>query len=305
MDLGDNPVGVPPTPQEQSQIRKSIGVDQSPILTVDSALTDIAQLTEVDGFDSNFKAIIDANGVGEITNIGALGANDYVIPWTPFPSKITISSGFEYNGSPTGVHIPNSVISIEITAFSDCSGLTGDLTIPDSVTVIGESAFYSCTGLDGTLTLGNSVTSIGQNAFYSCSQFTGDLVIPDSVETISSFAFNYAFDLSNTGTLTLPNNIAFTEISSNAFYYAGLRGDLNIPDTVLVLREQSFTNSKFDGLVTIPDSVTDIESLVFAGMTVSRIEIHANPAPTINSAAFYYTTTTDGNLIHVPVGATV
>ena len=66
--------------------------------------------------------------------------------------------------------IPNSVISVGISAFSGCSGLT-ELTIPNSVTSIGYGAFSGCHGLT-ELTIPNSVTTIGGGAFFYCSNLT-------------------------------------------------------------------------------------------------------------------------------------
>ena len=50
------------------------------------------------------------------------------------------------------------------------AGLT-EYTIPDSVTSIGVWAFYDCTSLT-SVTIGNSVTSIGELAFYDCTSLT-------------------------------------------------------------------------------------------------------------------------------------
>ena len=62
--------------------------------------------------------------------------------------------------------IPNSVITIENSAFQDCSGLT-TINIPNSVTKIGNSAFESCNELT-TINIPNSVTTIGNSAFQFC-----------------------------------------------------------------------------------------------------------------------------------------
>ena len=86
--------------------------------------------------------------------------------------------------------IPNSVISIGYSAFSDCSGLTS-IEIPNTVTSIGSRAFYCCTGLT-SIEIPNSVTSIGSYAFYYCTSFTGSLTIPNSITAIGDYAFgNY------------------------------------------------------------------------------------------------------------------
>ena len=83
--------------------------------------------------------------------------------------------------------IPNSVTSIEISAFQECSGLTS-VTIPNSVTSIGEVAFYECSGLT-SVTIGNSVTSIGRSAFAGCSGLTS-ITIPNSVTSIGFSVFH-------------------------------------------------------------------------------------------------------------------
>lgn len=62
--------------------------------------------------------------------------------------------------------IPDSVTSIEDTAFSGCNGLTS-ITIPKSVTNIGEYAFSGCRGLT-SITIPDSVIWIGYLAFYNC-----------------------------------------------------------------------------------------------------------------------------------------
>ncbi len=63
-------------------------------------------------------------------------------------------------GKPT---FSNSLTSIKSGAFSDCSGLTGELTLPDSLTSIGDGAFAGCT-----------------NAI---------IYVPETVETIKDGAF--------------------------------------------------------------------------------------------------------------------
>ena len=83
--------------------------------------------------------------------------------------------------------IPNSVTSIESSAFSGCFGLTS-IIIPNSVTSIGSSAFSDCSGLT-SIVIGNGVTSIGEEAFRGCTGLTS-IVIPNNVTSIGNFAFN-------------------------------------------------------------------------------------------------------------------
>ena len=91
--------------------------------------------------------------------------------------------------------IPNSVTSIEISAFQECSGLTS-VTIGNSVTSIGRSAFAGCSGLT-SITIPNSVTSIGFSVFHGVdlqivvSQIENPFTIDGkSTENIPTFSDN-------------------------------------------------------------------------------------------------------------------
>ena len=101
----------------------------------------------------------------------------------------------------TSITIPNSVTSIEESAFSGCSGLTS-ITIPNNITSIGGYAFNGCKSLTG-IEIPNSVTSIGSSAFSGCSVLTS-IVIPDGVKSIGNRAFR---DCSGLETLYISNTI--------------------------------------------------------------------------------------------------
>ncbi|WP_461257889.1 leucine-rich repeat domain-containing protein [Treponema sp. R80B11-R83G3] len=131
--------------------------------------------------------------------------------------------------------IPDSVVSIDNTAFYHCSGLTS-VTIPDSVVSIGRYAFSYCSGLT-SVTIGNGVTSIGYEAFYGCGLTS--VTIPDSVTSIGDKAFCGCSGLTS---VTIGNGV--TSIGLQAF-----------------LDCSGLTN------VTIPDSVTSIGNYAFSGCT--------------------------------------
>ena len=70
----------------------------------------------------------------------------------------------------TGYTIPDSVTSLGVYCFYDCTSLT-NITIPDSVTSLGSSCFYCCTSLT-SITIPASVTSLGSSCFTFCTSLT-------------------------------------------------------------------------------------------------------------------------------------
>ena len=143
--------------------------------------------------------------------------------------------------------------------------LTGNLVIPNSIKTIEKSAFYGCTGLSGNLTIPNSVTTIGKSAFVNCSGFTGNLTIPNSVTTIEELAFRGCTGFK--GDLTIPNSV--TTIGESVFLgCTGLSGILTIPNSVTTIGEKAFSNCiGFTGNLTIPNSVTTIGNFAFSYCT--------------------------------------
>ena len=78
-------------------------------------------------------------------------------------------------------------ISIPDYAFYGCKKLTG-LQIPNTVESIGVSAFHDCTGMTAVGMYDGKLKSIGDNAFRYCAALK-NITIPDSVETIFYDAF--------------------------------------------------------------------------------------------------------------------
>lgn len=66
----------------------------------------------------------------------------------------------------TSVTIPDSVVSIQDEAFSDCTKLT-TVQLPSKITAIPDSCFDNASSLTG-ISIPSGVTSIGANAFRNC-----------------------------------------------------------------------------------------------------------------------------------------
>ncbi len=187
------------------------------------------------------------------------------------PNSVTSigDSAFSYCDTLTSITIPNSVTSIGYHAFRGCTGLTV-ISIPNSVTLIDDAAFEGCTGLTG-ISIPNSVTSIGSSVFEGCTGLTG-ISIPNSVTSIGDSVFegcsclkeiNVNKDNKNYKSVDgVLFNKSMTEIIS---YPEGKEGGYVIPDGVKKIDSYTFRNCIGLTSVTIPDSVTEIESERFKG----------------------------------------
>ncbi|MDD4671396.1 MAG: leucine-rich repeat protein [Bacteroidales bacterium] len=185
-----------------------------------------------------------------------------------YPSSVTsigISAFEDCSGLTGELTIPNSVTSIGGAAFRGCSGFTGQLTLPTSIVTLNYAVFRGCSGLTGDLTIPSTVTSIGEQSFYGCSGFTGNLTIPSSVTSIGDIAFGYCTGF--TGNLTIPSSVE--SIGQGAFTNCtGLTGGLTIPPLITTIYDYTFYNCySLTGDLIIPSSVTSIGSNAFRGCT--------------------------------------
>ena len=205
---------------------------------------------------------------------------------------IIYQDGIEYSGD---IVIPEKVIyngekytvtSIGNNAFHNCRNLTS-ITIPNSVTSIGELAFWNCSNLTN-ITIPNSVISIGLRTFIGCINLT-NITIPTSVTTISFDAFCYCESLNNVHItdITAWCRISFNSSSSNPLLYADHLyveneeiKELTIPDSVTKIESYAFYGYKGITSITIPNSVTSIGDYAFSGCyNLSNVYCLSEKAP--------------------------
>ena len=238
-----------------------------------------------------------------------------------------------YKGPDSGeVVIPKTIGGYEVKwiggewedkAFQGCTGITS-IVIPDSVISIDRSAFFGCTSLaeitvspdnknyssvDGVLfnkdgseliiypkgngrsayTVPDGVTSISGSAFSGCTSLK-EIVIPDSVTTIGSSAFEGCTSLSK---VKLSNNLRI--IQERTFYDCTSLAEIVIPDSVTEISgriDTEYYGGAFIGCtslaeIVIPDSVTKIGVSAFLGCTsLSKVKLPKN-LTSINSDVFY------------------
>ncbi len=131
-------------------------------------------------------------------------------------TKIIFALAFSYCDIKT-ITIPNSVVSIDSSAFWGCSYLT-NITIPKSVTNIASSAFKDCSSLESiTVENGNKVYHSKDNCLIETATNTlvtgcKNSIIPNYVTRIGDYAFEGCRSLEN---LIIPNSV--TSIGHRTF----------------------------------------------------------------------------------------
>lgn len=98
-------------------------------------------------------------------------------------TRVIAGKAFYYCTDLTSITIPNSVVSIDELAFTNCSSIVGELIIPNSVSFIGWDAFGSCSNLT-SLTIGSSVAVMRNDAFEFCTSLTSINALPETPPSI-------------------------------------------------------------------------------------------------------------------------
>ena len=157
--------------------------------------------------------------------------------------------------------INNGVRSIGLNAFMDCSALTS-VTIPNSVIFIREAAFENCQVLP-SVTIPNSVKVIEGEAFAYCPKLSS-FTIPSSVTFIDGNPFIGDYKLT---TLTVDaGNTAYKCVDDMLLTIDGgtiiccLYGKTSITIPSSVTEIDSYAFADYSGLtnIIIPSNVTDI-----------------------------------------------
>ena len=168
-----------------------------------------------------------------------------------------------------------SVVEIAEEAFYQCTGLTG-VTIPNSVTSIEGSAFAS-TGLT-TVTIPGGVTTIGTFVFDQCNELKRIEVAAESTTFTSVDGVLFSADKSTlvycpngrSGTYAVPDGV--TTIGATAFAHCALLEGVSLPAGVTRIEASAFQDCNRLKAFTLPQGVEEIGDYAF-GMCQKLTEI--------------------------------
>ncbi|MBQ4348677.1 MAG: leucine-rich repeat protein [Clostridia bacterium] len=145
----------------------------------------------------------------------------------------------------TNLVVEDGVTSIGEAAFDRCHFRTA--TLADSVTSIGKYAFYKCSNLE-TINFGSGLTNIDVTAFIDCLNIT-KITVSENNKFYSNDEYGVLFDKNKTMLIKYP--------------VGNTRTSYNIPNSVESIYPQAFEYGDKLVSVTIPDSVTEINTFVF------------------------------------------
>ncbi len=192
-------------------------------------------------------------------------------------------------GSPWGARSVNGYVEGYLvyadaskTSLLACtSAAQGEIIIPNSVTSIGLYAFYNCTGLTA-VTIPNSVTSIGEYAFEGCTSIT-NITWDASVELLNTVK-PFAGNKTQIRSITFGNHV--TTIPQEC-----CKGMSALQNVTFGNNVTSIGNNAFDGCssltsISIPNTITSVGTNVFNNCS-SLKTLYWDAAPEIwNSSSF-------------------
>lgn len=147
---------------------------------------------------------------------------------------------YSNNNKITSIIIPDSIQTIELSAFAGCKSLPS-VVIPNSVKRIEDSAFFNCVILSD-ITLSDSLEFVGPSIFSTTAWFNSQ---PDGIVYIDNYLYKYKGTLPDGEEVIIKDGVK--AIFADAFVYSKLT-KIKIPNSVNWIGERAFYNSNIKSL---------------------------------------------------------
>ena len=179
----------------------------------------------------------------------------------------------------TTVTLPNSITSMEYSAFRECKNLQS-INVPTKLTTVPYDFVYSCPNLT-SVQMHDGIRVVGHYAFTNCPLLNG-VVLNDQITDIEYEAFNGCSSLE---LAKLPD--ALTHIGRSAFLNTtAMRGTFTVPATVTSVDESAFNGSGLDGIV-FTNPATTIANSCFSNTPNLSHVVLPSAITNIKSNTFY------------------
>ena len=227
------------------------------------------------------------NNVFAVTNLSAAPNNLTSVVFEGSSLSSLGNSVFENCYSLTEIEIPDGISLLDDETFLNCTSLES-FAVPASVTEIGESVFEGCISLKSIEIL-SGVSAIGDSAFADCvllESFELRSTIVSLGENVFLNCRNIEFNLDQQNAeFVLENGILYNSVKTEIYSVYNPDEEVVIPDTVRALPDAAFAGTAIRK-ITIPDSVTEIGSDVFANCTNLEEVVFEGQLTSIGARAF-------------------
>ena len=203
-----------------------------------------------------------------------------------------------YSGTRENIRIPatyngGTVVSIESSAFADCTGITS-VIVPDSVTSIGKGAFAGCSSLE-SITIPFVGAEAGKTSKDTYQYPFGYIFGTDYYAggtKVTQYYYGSSISSTTLDTYYIPSSLRSITVTGGNILYGAFRNcsmltSVTIGNSVESIGRYAFYYCTGLTSVTIGSSVTSIGSSAFAGCTGLTSVTIPDSVKSIGSSAFY------------------
>lgn len=216
------------------------------------------------------------------------------------PDALTEIYGSVFNGCKKlkNIKLPSNLTVIGENAFADCVTLE-KIELPDTIIKIDDLVFSGCSHLK-QVEIPNGIKKIGKAAFKNCRSLT-QVTLPASLTYLSTDLFrgceslrSIHVDSKNKHYKSEPNkrdgndHVLFNKNKSMIIAYPASSREVqyDIPDSVTIISDWTFSECKKLNRISIPDSVEEIGEGAFSNCILLDELIIPDSVETIDDCAF-------------------